>query len=153
MRQSERARAGLPGMTGVDHVGYNVPDMTQAIGFFTEVLGCQVIGRQPPHPYSQEAGSTVETAVLRFNERIDFELLSFRYPGQDTSMPDFRGAGGYHLALTVTDVAAAVAYLRTRPGVTVREAPPLPNGRQRAFLTTPWGMHMQIITRIVTTPF
>jgi catechol 2,3-dioxygenase-like lactoylglutathione lyase family enzyme len=59
-------------MTGVDHVGYNVPDMTQAIGFFTEVLGCQVIGRQPPHPYSHEAGSTVETAVLRFSQSRDF---------------------------------------------------------------------------------
>jgi hypothetical protein len=68
-------------------------------------------------------------------------------------MPDFHDTGGYHLALTVTDVAAAVAYLRALPGVAVREAPPLPNGRQRAFFTTAWGMHMQIITRIVTTPF
>jgi len=145
--------AALPTLTGVDHIAYNVPDMQQAIAFFTEVLGCEVIGQQLPHQFSLDAGTSIQTAVLRFDDHIDVELLEHCYPGQNTALPDFRDTAGYHLALTVTDVPAAVAYLRTIPGVTVRETTPLPNGRQRAFFTTPWGMHMQIITPIVTTPF
>jgi catechol 2,3-dioxygenase-like lactoylglutathione lyase family enzyme len=145
MTDPQRESRGIPSMTGVDHVAYNVPDMEQALAFFSEVLGCELLDRQLPHAFSLDAGTSIQTAVLRYDEHIDIELLEHRYPGQDTSMPDFRDAGGYHLALTVTDVPAAVAYLRAMPGVAVREAPPLPNGRQRAFFTTPWGMHMQII--------
>ena len=32
---------GLPGMRGHDHTGITVPDMNQAVSFFTDVLGCQ----------------------------------------------------------------------------------------------------------------
>ena len=31
----------LPGLRGHDHTGITVPDMDQAVGFFTDVLGCK----------------------------------------------------------------------------------------------------------------
>jgi hypothetical protein len=36
------ASAGsIPGMRGHDHTGVTVPDMKQAVDFFTEVVGCK----------------------------------------------------------------------------------------------------------------
>jgi catechol 2,3-dioxygenase-like lactoylglutathione lyase family enzyme len=32
---------GIPGMRGHDHTGVTVPDMSQAVAFFTDVLGCK----------------------------------------------------------------------------------------------------------------
>lgn len=31
----------IPGMRGHDHTGVTVPDMKQAVDFFTEVVGCK----------------------------------------------------------------------------------------------------------------
>jgi catechol 2,3-dioxygenase-like lactoylglutathione lyase family enzyme len=135
----------LPSLAGVDHVAWNVPDMRQAVEFFTGALGCEVLHSEAPHPFSMQPGATVETALLRFNERLRFELLTFRVPGQTFEATSMTAGAGYHLALAVTDLDAALAYLSAIPGVEAREAPPLDGTRRRAFFTTPWGMPMQLI--------
>src|SRR5215210_5982089 len=33
--------AQMPGMKGHDHTGITVPDMDQAVAFFTDIVGCQ----------------------------------------------------------------------------------------------------------------
>ena len=35
--------AGLPGLTGVDHIGFTVPDLDQARAFLVDVLGCELM--------------------------------------------------------------------------------------------------------------
>ena len=34
---------GLPGLTGVDHVGLTVPDLEKATSFLVDVLGCEYL--------------------------------------------------------------------------------------------------------------
>lgn len=136
---------GVPGMRGVDHVGFNVPELDEAIRFFVDVLGCEVLGRQERGPFSGEPGTTVAVAMLRYDAHTVFELLEFRTPGQSDRLPGMTGAGGYHLALTVTDLDAALTFLRSH-GVSLDEAPPLPSGRRRAFFQAPWGLNLQVIT-------
>jgi hypothetical protein len=31
---------GIPGLTGVDHIGFTVPNLEQAHDFLTGILGC-----------------------------------------------------------------------------------------------------------------
>ena len=83
--------------------------------------------------------------MLRFDARTVFELLEVHAPGQMTAIPAMTDTGGYHLALTVTDLDAAVAYLRSQPDLSLTVPAALPSGRRRAFCTTPWGMTLQII--------
>ena len=135
----------IPSLMGVDHVAWNVPDMQQALAFFTTALGCRVLHREAPHPFSVEPGTSVETALLQFDDHLRFELLTFRAPGLATESPDMLAGAGYHLALTVSDLDAALACLRAIPGVDAREASLLDGTRRRAFFTTPWGMPMQLI--------
>ena len=35
------AASSIPGMRGHDHTGITVPDMKQAVDFFTDVVGCK----------------------------------------------------------------------------------------------------------------
>jgi catechol 2,3-dioxygenase-like lactoylglutathione lyase family enzyme len=126
-------------------VAWNVPDMQQAVDFFVGALGCVVLHREPPHPFSLEPDHTVETALLRFDDRLRFELLTFRGPTVAPGQAGMLDASGYHLALAVTDMDAALAALRAIPGVSAREASLLDGRRRRAFCLTPWGLPLQLI--------
>lgn len=137
--------SGIPGIIGVDHVGFNVPDLDSAIDFFTSVLGCTVLDQQERGPFSGSPGATVAVAMLRYDPHPVFELLEFRSPSQTSPFPAMTDTGGYHLALTVADLDAALTFLRSH-SINLVEAPPLPSGRRRAFFKTPWGLNMQIIT-------
>lgn len=141
-------RAGrIPTASAVDHVGFNVPDLDQAISFFTEVLGFTLLERAG----GLRAGTRV--ALLDFGGR-HIELLQFRPTDQAGPAPSLEDHWGCHLALTIADLDAAVAYLRAQAGVRlVREPDQLRNGRRRVFFLTPWGMTIQLITPQVTTVF
>ena len=136
---------GRPWKIGVDHVGFNVPDLEQALAFFIDVLGCELLDRQARGPFSGAADTTVEVAMLRYDPHTVFELLEFHGPGTSGSYPGMTSTGGFHLALTVADLDTALAFLLSH-GIDLAEAPPLPSGRRRAFFRTSWGMNLQIIT-------
>jgi catechol 2,3-dioxygenase-like lactoylglutathione lyase family enzyme len=138
---SKTPPGGIPSVRGIDHVGYNVPDLDMGIAFFTDVLGFTLL----------ERGG--RAAMLEFGNTL-VELLQFQPTGTEWSQPGLEDSGGYHLALTVDDRDAAVAYLSAQPGVRLlRQPDALGNGRQRAFLLTPWGATIQLITPRVDTVF
>lgn len=141
-------RAGrVPTASAIDHVGFNVPDLDQAIAFFTDALGFTLVERA--------AGLVPGTqmAIVEY-AGAHVELLQFHPAGEAAAIPGLRDHGGCHLALTITDLDAAVAYLRTLAGVRlVREPDQLRNGRRRVFFLTPWGATIQLITPQITTIF
>lgn len=153
MTQPDGVRSRIPTTTGIDHVAYNVPDLAQALDFFTRILGCELLAHEPPHEMSGRPGVRLATAVVRFDERMNFELLAFETDGERGPIPAMTAPWGYHLALTVTDIPAAVTWLQERLDPRIQEAPPLANGRRRAFFTTPWGMTIQIIEPATTSIF
>jgi catechol 2,3-dioxygenase-like lactoylglutathione lyase family enzyme len=137
----------LPTASAVDHVGFNVPDLGRAIAFFTEVLGFTLVEQSPG------LAATTRVAIVEF-AGTPIELLQFHPAGETPALPGLEDHGGCHLALTVGDLDAAVAYLRAQPGVRlVREPDQLRNGRRRVFFYTPWGATIQLITPRVTTVF
>jgi catechol 2,3-dioxygenase-like lactoylglutathione lyase family enzyme len=142
---TDATRRGIPAVTQIDHVAYNVPDMEQALAFFIDVLGCELLAREHPHEMAGRPGVRLSTAVLAYDDRVHFELLAFESGAAPSPLPAMTDPHGYHLALSCTDVPAAIAWLREKQGIDINEAPPLNNGRRRAFFTTPWGMSIQII--------
>ena len=144
-RRTDRAR-GIPTATAVDHVGFNVPDLDAAVAFFTTVFGLDLLEQAEPRRTGPDGQTTVRLAMLRYGDGALVELLEFRRPDQPWTIAAMREPGGYHLAFTVTDLDAAIAYLKAQPGVEVGEPDQLPAGRRRVFFTTPWGMPVQLIT-------
>src|SRR5690242_10333292 len=107
----------LPGDATLDHAGFTVPDLDEAIGFFTEVLGCELIYRETPveppegdelertlgvHPRTRVAG-----ALLRLGAGTTIELLEYSGPGAGGEAPPNSAHSAGHLAFHVRDVEVA----------------------------------------------
>jgi|tagenome__1003787_1003787.scaffolds.fasta_scaffold19345155_2 catechol 2,3-dioxygenase-like lactoylglutathione lyase family enzyme len=141
------AAGQIPTASAIDHVGFNVPDLDQAVAFFTKVLGFTLVEQSPG------LAATTRVAIVEF-AGTPIELLQFHPTGETPALPGLEDHGGSHLALTIGDLDAAVVYLRAQPGVRlVREPDQLRNGRRRVFFYTPWGATIQLITPRVTSVF
>jgi catechol 2,3-dioxygenase-like lactoylglutathione lyase family enzyme len=151
---------GIPGATGVHHVAYTVPDLNQAVEFFTTVIGAELVYRLGPVQDSAgdwmtrqlgvAADARAQIAMLRLGPVTNLELFEYTASDQRRSLPRNSDWGGHHLAIYVTDVDEAVAYLRVQPGVRVLGEPetvvdgPISGDRWVYFLT-PWGMQLELI--------
>ncbi len=151
----------LPGLRGHDHTGITVPDMTQALDFFTNVLGCRAA--LTFGPFSDDKG-TFMTDVLGVNEKAviqqitmvrcgagsNIELFKYTSPDQKDMTPKNSDIGGMHIALYVDDVAAAKAYLEAK-GVKTGKGP-IPIGAGPAagetilYFVAPWGLQFEAIS-------
>lgn len=142
-------QSGIPTAIAIDHYGYVVPDLDQAVAFFTDVLGFELLSLHDPIAFADNSfarwydvhpRASVRFAFLRYAGAI-IELAEWQTPDQNTVVPSNSDLGGRHIAIAVTDVDAAMAYLKAQPGVTVFER----SVWNFVYFTTPWGMTLQIV--------
>jgi catechol 2,3-dioxygenase-like lactoylglutathione lyase family enzyme len=140
---------GIPTAIDIDHFGYVVPDIDQAIAFFTDVLGFELLSLDGPIEFPNDSfarwyhvhpRASARFAYLRYGPAI-IEFTEWRASDQDTAVPSNSDLGGRHFAIAVTDVDAAMAYLKAQPDVTVFER----SLWNFVYFTTPWGMTLQIV--------
>ncbi|WP_256789755.1 VOC family protein [Frankia sp. AvcI1] len=159
---------GIPGANAVHHVAYTVPDLDQAVRFFTEALGAELLYVQGPvedptgdwmtRKLGVAADARAHVAMLRLGAVTNLELFEYAAPDQRRQIPRNSDWGGHHLAIHVEDVDLAAAYLRSWPGVHVLGEPetitdgPIAGDRWVYFLT-PWGMQMELINLPVGIPY
>jgi len=96
------------------------------------------------HPRAQ-----ARIAPLRLGPAMNLELFQYSAPDQDSASPRITDVGGHRLGIAVADLDAATAYLRTVPGVVVREEIRTPAGApdagcRRTCFQSPWGMHFEL---------
>jgi glyoxylase I family protein len=154
------AQCGLPGLTGLDHIGFTVPDLDQAHRFLTEVIGCEYMYSLGPYRHDdsdwmREYLNVHPRAVMRqlhfyrCGSQAIFEVFEYSAPGQNTALPRNSDIGGHHLALYVTDLDAAVDYLR-RHGLTVLGEPTASSGPSEGqrwiYFLTPWDMQWELVS-------
>jgi catechol 2,3-dioxygenase-like lactoylglutathione lyase family enzyme len=156
------ARAdAIPGLRGHDHTGITVPDMKQAVDFFTNVVGCKQA--MEFGPFSDPKGSFMtdllgvdpkavieEIVLVRCGYGSNIEL--FKYSSPDQKAPKLRNSdiGGFHIALYVDDVAAAKKYLDSK-GIATRLGPlPIKDGPAAGqtilYFQAPWGLQLEAIS-------
>ncbi|GAB3491345.1 VOC family protein [Amycolatopsis cihanbeyliensis] len=159
---------GLPGARAVHHVAYTVPDLDQAVDFFVNVIGGELVYRLGPvedpggdwmsRKLGVAADASAHIAMVRLGPVTNLELFEYSAPGQSRSLPRNEDWGGHHLAIHVDDVDKAVEYLREQPGVTVLDVPetivdgPIA-GNRWVYFTTPWGMSMELINLPFGVPY
>jgi catechol 2,3-dioxygenase-like lactoylglutathione lyase family enzyme len=152
---------GIPGMRGHDHTGVTVPDMKQAVEFFTEVVGCKKA--MSFGPFSDDKGTFMqdvlgvdpkavieEITLVRCGVGSNIELFKYTAPDQKDATPKNSDIGGYHIAFYVDDVAAAKAYLESK-GVATKMGPiPVDQGPAAGqtilYFNAPWGLQLEAIS-------
>src|SRR5262245_44055432 len=129
--------AGLPGLTGVDHIGFTVPDLEQAARFLVDVLGCEYMYTLGPYRddgdwMTRHLGVHPRAVMQRLHffrcgDRAIFEVFQYSAPDQRGVQPRNSDIGGHHVAFYVEDLDVAVAHLH-RHGVTVLGEPTASKG-------------------------
>jgi catechol 2,3-dioxygenase-like lactoylglutathione lyase family enzyme len=150
----------LPGLTGLDHIGFTVPDLEQAHQFLTGVIGCEYMYSLGPFRHDDsdwmlEHLNVDPRAVMRqlhfyrCGGQAVFEVFEYSAPDQNTVLPRNSDIGGHHVALYVDDLDAAVEYLHSH-GLTVLGEPTAsrgPSAGQRwIYFLTPWGMQWELVS-------
>ncbi|MDG4884562.1 VOC family protein [Mesorhizobium sp. WSM4884] len=151
----------IPGMRGHDHTGITVPDMKQAVDFFTGVVGCKKA--MSFGPFADDKGTFMqdllgvdpkavieEITMVRCGTGSNIELFKYTAPDQKNLQPKNSDIGGFHIAFYVDDVAAAKTYLdakgvKTRLGpLPVKEGPAA--GQTILYFQAPWGLQLEAIS-------
>ncbi len=152
-------RTGLPGLTGVDHIGITVPDLAEATEFFIDVLGCEYMYTLGPYRHDDDwmkqhlnvdpRAVMQQLHFFRCGGQAIFEVFQYAAPDQRADPPRNSDIGGHHVAFYVRDLDAAVEYLLSR-GVTVCGAPTAssgPSAGQRwVYFLAPWGMQFELVS-------
>jgi glyoxylase I family protein len=152
--------SGLPGLTGLDHIGFTVPDFEQARAFLVDVLGCTYLYSNGPfrddhgewmsNQLNVDARAVMEGLhFFRLGGRAVLEVFVYDAPDQATTPPRNSDVGGHHIALYVEDFDVAVAYLRTH-GVRVLGEPVASGGpstgQRWVYFLSPWGMQFELVS-------
>jgi glyoxylase I family protein len=150
---------GIPGLTGVDHIGFTVPDLEEAALFLTEVLGCEYLYSLGPY---QDDGDWMtqhlnvhpravmrQLHFFRCGGAAIFEVFQYEAPDQRKEPPRNSDIGGHHVALYVDDLDRAVEHL-TSHGVTVLGDPTSSKGpsegQRWVYFLAPWGMQFELVS-------
>jgi catechol 2,3-dioxygenase-like lactoylglutathione lyase family enzyme len=159
------ARTGsLRASHALDHVGLAVPDLDQAVNFFTANFGALCLfslgrpdrGEGVPGEAGRGAerlgaapGAEFALAMLQVG-RARLELLQWWTGRPAGRPPEADEPGGAHVAIEVADVQAELDRLRQAPGVEVLGEPVTfaaggTPGVTNAFLRAPWGLLVELV--------
>lgn len=156
------ATAGsLPGLRGHDHTGVTVPDIKQALDFFTNVLGCQ--HAMTFGPFADDKGTFMQDllnvhprakieqiSLVRCGFGSNIELFQYSSPDQKDMTPKNSDIGGYHIAFYVDDIKAAADYLKANNVKTMMGPLPVDQGpaagQSILYFMAPWGLQFEAIS-------
>ena len=152
----------LPGMYGMEHIGFTVPDINEACDWFERILGAETLYtaatnfRHDDDDWMQEHLRVHPRAVIkefrymRIGNGTNFEVFEYEAPDQDRTPPKNSDIGGHHIALYVDDIDKAAAYLKEKDVKTLQGPIPIKEGpaagQSILYFFTPWGQQMELIS-------
>jgi catechol 2,3-dioxygenase-like lactoylglutathione lyase family enzyme len=133
---------------GIDHVGISVPDLKQAEDFLATTFGCEPVTHIGPFRMTPKAESVL-LSMLRCGTGANIELFEYKKSTGSTVMPKSEDIGASHIAFYTDDVAAGVAYLKSK-GITVLGDPITMSdgdteGETWVHFLSPWGSEMELV--------
>ena len=148
---------GLPGLRGVEHIGFTVPDLEEATRFFVDVIGCEYFYSLGPiedaegdwmvrHLNVPARTRVRELRFFRCGFGPNFEIFEYDGDGRNAVPPRNCDVGGHHLAFYVDDFDLALAHLK-RHGLRILGEPTV-----RATGPSAWDAYVLDIDRLQFAP-
>lgn len=147
------------GILGIDHVGINVPDMKQAVNFFTDVLGFSAVTTLGPIPLDDEWKKTnhmnpktgpVTIKMVKAGTGANIELFEYQDNKGNSQQPGSDDIGASHIAFYTHDISKSVAYLKSKGVQFLGEPFLMPSGDTEGetwvYFVTPWGSKMELVS-------
>ena len=151
----------IPGMLGHDHTGVTVPNIKEAITFFTDIVGCKEA--MSFGPFSDDKGTFMQDllnvhprakihqiTMMRCGHGSNIELFQYESPDQQNAIPKNSDIGGHHIAFYVEDINAAAKYLKDKGVRTLMGPLPVEQGPAAGqaiiYFFAPWGLQLELIS-------
>ena len=151
----------IPGMRGMEHIGFTVPDINEACDFFEKILGAKTLYTAATNFRADDDWMKVHLNVdprcvitefryMRCGNGTNLEVFQYEAPDQVKIPLKNSDIGGHHLAFYVDDMDAAIAFLK-KNNVKVLGEPTSytegPNiGLTWCYFMAPWGMQLEIVS-------
>lgn len=156
---------GLPGLSGMEHIGLGVSNLDEAVDFLCEVIGCELLYRHGPYappvgtPDSENLAvkylgappdTVVSIAMLRCGNGANLELFEVSSAARNARVPQFVDNGSSHFCFYVEDIEQAVEHLRAhdvRIFSGIMHAPGIESGEGSTCVhfLAPWGQMLEVI--------
>lgn len=144
---------------GIDHVGINVPDLQQAVNFFSDVLGFTPVTTLGPVPLDaawkeanrmNKATGPVTIKMIHAGTGANIEVFSYQDNQGSKNQPGGDDIGASHIAFYTTDIKSAVTYLKSKNVQVLGEPFLMPSGDTQGeswvYFLTPWGSKMEFVS-------
>lgn len=150
----------IPGIKHVDHFGFTVPDLNEAVSFFRAHFGFEIAYEFGPFASKDDwmavhlnvaDDAVIEKIVMMTAGHTQLEIFGYAPTAAQKNLPPRNSdIGGHHLAFYVEDIDAAVAYLH-RIGLTVLGEPTVMTegptaGESWVYFLSPWGMQLELVS-------
>jgi glyoxylase I family protein len=152
---------GIPTATNVDHVGWSVQDLDEAVDFTVNVLGGVEVLRAGPFSddssdwmalqFDVDPRASVSIALVRLGPTQVVEFLQWSAVDREVEWPLNSDVSASHLAIHVTDLDMALRYLEGH-GCSACGDPIVLEGAPHAGLTilyvrTPIGLLIELVSK------
>jgi catechol 2,3-dioxygenase-like lactoylglutathione lyase family enzyme len=147
------------GIIGIDHVGINVPDMDQAVNFFTDVLGFSAVTTLGPIPlddawkknnHMQAGTGAVTIKMVNAGTGANIELFQYQDNKGSKQFPGGDDLGASHIAFYTDDIKHSVDFLKSKNVQFLGEPFLMPSGDTEGetwvYFLTPWGAKMELVS-------
>ncbi|MGJ8530758.1 MAG: VOC family protein [Alphaproteobacteria bacterium] len=152
----------IPGMRGMEHVGFTVPDINEACDFFEKILGGVTLytaatnfrvddsNWMAEHLRVHPRSVITEFRYMRLGNGTNLEIFEYVSPDQNPTPPKNSDIGGHHFAFYVDDMDSAIAFLKENDVVVLGEPTAYeegPNiGLTWCYFMAPWGLQLEIVS-------
>ncbi|MDA0383626.1 VOC family protein [Vibrio owensii] len=150
----------IPGLKKPDHIGFTVPNLSQAIAFFREHFDFELAYEFGPFASDDDwmtqhlnvdARAQITKIAVMSAKGINLEIFEYADNIERRhEAPNNADIGGHHLAFYVDDMDAAVAYLKEQ-GIKVLGEPSVMTdgptaGESWVYFMSPWGMQLELVS-------
>ncbi|QES90250.1 VOC family protein [Rhizosphaericola mali] len=147
------------GILGVDHIGMNVPNMRQAVTFFTDVLGFSAVTTIGPVPlddqwkktnHIQPSTGPVTIKMIKAGTGANIELFEYSDNKGNNKQSGGDDISASHIAFYTSNIDQSVADLKSK-GVQFLGDPFLmpsgdTEGERWVYFLSPWGSKMELVS-------